>query len=177
MRRLLRKLRLTNSVKVIALVVFVFGGASLPSLAASYYPTRLDDPKAVYLTKDKFPIHGDGVADDSDALQQAIDRVQETSQQGIVFVPEGRYRITRTIYVWPGVRVIGYGVTRPVILLGKNTPGFQQGIGYMVFFAGGRAGHESEGPRRSQARHISSQPFPGTVPPVLDLIDANPGTF
>ena len=177
MQRLLRRPRLTNSVGVIALVVFVFGGASLPSLAASYYPIRLDDPKAVYLTKDKFPVHGDGVADDSDALQQAIDRVQETSQQGIVFVPEGRYRVTRTIYVWPGVRVIGYGATRPVIFLGKNTPGFQQEIGYMVFFAGGRAGHEGEGTRRSQARHVSNQPFLGTVPPALDVIDANPGTF
>src|ERR1700761_4485792 len=177
MQRLLRRPRLTNSVRVSALVIFVFGGASLPSLAASYYPIRLDDPKAVYLTKDKFPVHGDGVADDSDALQQAIDRVQETSQQGIVFVPEGRYRVTRTIYVWPGVRVIGYGATRPVIFLGKNTPGFQQEIGYMVFFAGGRAEHEGEGTRRSQARHVSNQPFPGTVPPSNNVIDANPGTF
>src|SRR5579872_6344322 len=119
MRRILRRLKLTNSARMIALVVFVLGGAIRSSLAASYYPVRLDDPKAVYLTKDKFPVHGDGVADDSDALQQAIDRVQETSQQGIVFVPEGRYQISRTIYVWPGVRVIGYGATRPVIFLGK----------------------------------------------------------
>src|SRR5580698_9965827 len=163
--------------KIVALTLLALFGVSLCSSAASYYPLRLDDPKAVYLTKDKFPVHGDGVADDSDALQQAIDRVQETSQQGIVFVPEGHYRITRTIYVWPGVRIIGYGATRPVIVLGKNTPGFQQGVAYMVFFAGGRAGHEGAGQHRTQTRHASDQPFPGTVPPAMDVIDANPGTF
>src|ERR1700744_4840252 len=103
MRRLVQKIRLKNFPGMTALIIFFCLGADLSSLAASYYPIRLDDPSAVYLTKDKFPVHGDGIADDSDALQQAIDRVQETSQQGIVFVPEGRYRITRTIYVWPGV--------------------------------------------------------------------------
>ena len=163
--------------KIVALTLLALFGVSLCSSAASYYPLRLDDPKAVYLTKDKFPVHGDGVADDSDALQQAIDRVQETSQQGIVFVPEGRYRISRTIYVWPGVRIIGYGATRPVIVLGKNTPGFQQSIAYMMFFAGGRPGHEGAGQHRIQTRHASDQPFPGTVPPAMDVIDANPGTF
>ena len=74
--------------------------------AASYYPLRLDDPKAVYLTPDRFPVHADGVADDSDALQAAIDRAADHGE-GILFVPSGRYRITRTIYVWPAVRVIG----------------------------------------------------------------------
>ena len=56
---------------------------------ASYYTQRLNDPKAVYLTKESFAAQGDGVADDTFALQRAIDRVQETTHQGIVFVPEG----------------------------------------------------------------------------------------
>ena len=135
-----------------------------PLLAASYYPVRLDDPTAVYLTPDKFPVHGDGIADDSDAIQQAIDQVEATTKQGIVFIPSGRYRITKTIYVWPAVRLIGYGPTRPVLVLGKNTPGFQQGIGYMVMFAGGRHPYSHSGP------------FPGTVP-ATEVEDANPGTF
>ncbi len=135
-----------------------------PLLAASYYPARLDDPTAVYLTPDKFSVHGDGVADDSAAIQQAIDQVESTTKQGIVFIPSGRYRITKTIYVWPAVRVIGYGPTRPVFVLGKNTPGFQQGIGYMVMFAGGRHPYRHTGP------------FPGTVP-ATEVEDANPGTF
>ena len=121
-----------------ALVVLMVSSARL--CADSQYPARLDDAKAVYLTPDHFPVHADGVADDSDALQQAINKVQETTTQGILFLPSGRYRITRTIYIWPSIRVIGYGKTRPVLVLGANTPGFQQGPAYMVFFTGGRPG-------------------------------------
>lgn len=123
--------------------------------AKSYYTERLEDPKAVYLTPDRFPVRADGVADDSAALQQAIDRVEETTRTGIVFIPEGVYRLGRTVCVWPGVRLIGYGARRPVLLLGANTPGFQDGAGkYMLYFAGGR-------PR------AAGQP----------VRDGNPGTF
>ncbi len=116
--------------------------AAMPLCGASYYTVRLDDPKAVYLTREGFPVHGDGAGDDTDALQRAIDRVQETDGQGIVFVPEGRYRLSRTINVWPGIRLIGYGATRPVLVLGENTPGYQDPDRekLMVFFAGGRRG-------------------------------------
>src|SRR5664279_3921678 len=116
----------------IAVVGIILAGA--PAWAASYYTVRLDDPKAVYLTP------SDGTADDTAAIQQAIDKVQETTNQGIVFVPEGRYRIASTINVWPGIRVIGYGANRPVFVLGENTPGYQDPNAekYMVFFAGGR---------------------------------------
>ena len=37
--------------------------AAAPLWGASYYTVRLDDPKAVYLTRDSFPVHGDGVGD------------------------------------------------------------------------------------------------------------------
>jgi len=143
-------------------------GFVLPSSGASFYPTRLEDSKAVYLTPDQFPVHADGKADDSEAIQAAINKVQETTGWGIAFVPAGRYRITRTIYVWPGVRVIGYGATRPVFVLADGTPGFQQGIGDMFFFTGFR-------PRGgSSARPLTP---PGTVPENLTIADANPGTF
>ncbi len=137
---------------------------AVSAFASSYYPLRLDDAKAVYLTPDNFAVHGDGVADDSDALQQAIDKVQETTNQGILFVPAGRYRLTKTIYVWPGIRLIGFGATRPVFVLGANTAGFQQAPKYMVFFAGGRPGHGRE-PRNSNSAGEDTPP------------DANPGTF
>ena len=101
-----------------------------PAAADSYYKDRLEDARAVYLTRENFSVHGDGIGDDSDALQQAIDKVQETTYQGILFVPAGRYRLTRTIYIWPGIRVIGYGKTRPVLVLGANTPGYQEGPAY-----------------------------------------------
>jgi hypothetical protein len=73
---------------------------------ASYYPVRIEDAKAVFLTPDNFPIHGDGAGDDSAAIQAAIDRASEHGE-GILFVLSGRYRLTRTIYLWPAVRVIG----------------------------------------------------------------------
>src|SRR5208283_2616372 len=102
-------------------VGIVLLGSCLPSRAASYYPARLDDPKAVYLTQDRFPVRGDGNADDSAAIQAAVDRVQATTDEGILLIPEGRYRVTRTIYVWPGVRLIGYGEKRPVFVLANRT--------------------------------------------------------
>ena len=85
-------------------------------------------------------------------IQQAIDKVQAGTGQGIVFVPEGKYRITKTIYVWPAIRVIGYGAARPVFLLGKSTPGYQDPSqeNYMVFFAGGRPGAGRGGPAERQ---------------------------
>jgi hypothetical protein len=125
----------------------------MPMFASSYYPSRPEDARAVYLTSADFPVKGDGIADDSAALQQAIDRVQEKTNQGLLFIPAGRYRISRTIYIWPGIRLIGYGPTRPVFVLAANTPGFQHDPAYMFFFAGAR-------PR-------------GNEPPP----DANPGTF
>ena len=148
------------------------------SRGASFYPARLDDPTAVYLTADQFPVHGDGKADDSEAIQAAIDKVPERAGGGIVFVPEGRYRITRTIYVWPGVRVIGYGSTRPVFVLADATPGYQQGIGYMFFFTGGRprTGRPSGG-RGFPGFNFRPLPIAGTVPPNPAIPDASPGTF
>ena len=127
--------------------------AIAPALAASYYPIRLDDPKAVYLTGAR----GDGVADDSDAIQNAIDKARESADCGIVFIPEGRYRLAKTIYVWASARLIGYGAKRPVFLLAPNTPGYQDAANenYMVFFSG------APGPGGRSGR-----------PP-----DANPGTF
>src|ERR1035441_4813106 len=105
-----------------------------PTRAASYYSQHLADSKAVHLV-------GPSGGDDAAALQQAINQVQETRGQGIVFVPEGRYRINNTLYVWPGIRLIGYGPTRPVLVLPANTPGFQDASHekVMVFFAGNRS--------------------------------------
>jgi hypothetical protein len=144
---------------------------AFPAGAASVFHTRLDDPKAVYLSAEAFGAHADGQADDSAAIQAAIDKAGNNAQAGIVFVPQGRYRLTRTIYVWPGVRVLGYGTTRPIFVLAQNTPGFQTGVGVMVVFTGSRPG--------DPARVGSRVPFPppGSVPPNDAIADANPGTF
>jgi sugar lactone lactonase YvrE len=155
--------------------IVLFCMASQAQASASYYPQRLDDPQAIYLTTDNFPVHGDGVADDSGAIQAAIDRAAEHGE-GIVFVPAGRYRLTRTIYVWPAVRVIGYGKTRPVFVLADNTPGYQQGLGYMFLFAAGKR-RSQPGPRIDFATDRPAEPIAGTVPLDASIPDANPGTF
>jgi hypothetical protein len=136
--------------------------------AQSVYTRAPDEPAAVRVDG-----VGDGRADDSAAIQQAIDKAATKGRGGggIVFLPEGTYRISRTVYLWPGVRIFGIGAKRPVILLGANTPGFQRGVAHMLIFAGARPG---EGSR--QGGQVAFPP-PGSVPFNKDVPDANPGTF
>ncbi len=152
--------------------------ASAPLWAGSYYPIRLEDPKAVYLTPENFPVRGDGTADDTAAIQAAINKVQETTREGVVLVPEGRYRISRTIYVWPGIRVIGYGANRPVFVLGENTPGYGDPAGesYMLFFAGSRPGAGGRGGRGGGRGGPNAQPAGRGAAPQTPG-DAGAGTF
>ncbi len=140
---------------VAALALFA---AVPPAWPSSYYPVRLDDPKAVYLTREGFGVIPDGTADATAGIQRAIDKVQETKKYGIVFIPEGRYRLTHTLCIWPGIRLIGYGAARPVLFLAPSTPGYQSPgrENYLLFFAGYRPATLA----------------PGHLPP-----DANPGTF
>lgn len=130
-------------------LVTVCLGMSSRAWPASFYPQRLDDPRAVYVEPS-----ADG--NDTAALQNALDRVQETTGQGIVFLAPGRYRLTETLFIWPGIRLIGYGGERPVLVLPAQTPGFGDATHekVMIFFAGRRPRSEGD-----------------SVP------DANPGTF
>ena len=152
------------------LCVLLLGVSSFAS-ASSAFTTRLDDPKAVYLTAQEFGVHGDGVDDDTAAIQAAIDKAKGNAREGIVFVPAGRYRLTRTVYLWPGVRLIGYGSTRPVFVLPDNTPGFQTGVGVMVMFTG-----SSPAAILRAGKRVPFPP-PGSVPPNDNVADADEGTF
>jgi sugar lactone lactonase YvrE len=115
--------------------LMVLGGELAASARAdSVFQQRPDDARAVYFSKE-LGAHADGITDDSAALQAALDRMR----QGIVFIPEGKYRIAKTVYVPMGVRIIGYGATRPVFVLAPNTPGFQEGDRrYMFWFTDSR---------------------------------------
>src|SRR5579863_2104094 len=146
-------------------------GVSSFAFASSVFTTRLDDPKAVYLTSQDFGAHGDGVSDDTTAIQTAIDKAEGGVREGIVFIPSGRYRLTRTIYLWPGVRLIGYGATRPVFVLADNTPGFQTGEGVMVMFTGA-----SPAAILRSGKRVPFPP-PGSVPPNDHVADADEDTF
>jgi hypothetical protein len=156
------------------LPVMVSLAISSPVFAASVFTTRPDDPAAVYVTPEDFGVRGDGATDDAGEIQAAVDKAAASFGGGIVFLPSGRYRVTRTIYVWSGVRVVGYGATRPVLLLADNTPGFQKGIGLMVLFSGGRPAVAGRG---GGGRGRVPFPPPGTVPPNENVADANQGTF
>jgi hypothetical protein len=161
----------------IVLLLLVTLSVTPNCLASSAYPTRLDDPAAVYLTADEFHVHGDGKEDDSAAVQAAIDKLQAAKGEGVVFIPPGRYRLSRTIYLWPGVRVIGYGSQRPVFVLGENTPGYQNGIAYMFFFAGALPRPQGAARAPRFAYHPPPTPRGVVPPPEHNVPDANPGTF
>jgi hypothetical protein len=164
-----------KSDRIVLPVLSVILGCGPPLRAQPVFSTRLDDPEAIYLRSAKFSAHGDGIGDDSASLQAAINAAEAEHVQGIVFVPEGRYRITRTIYVLPGVRIIGYGTHRPVFVLPDNTPGYQGDLGYMFFFAGGRP--DSTHAHFHFPMRPNQPPTPGTVPPNNAIPDANAGTF
>ncbi|HVW72928.1 MAG TPA: glycosyl hydrolase family 28-related protein [Rhizomicrobium sp.] len=145
--------------------------ASAPAFAAStsVFTSKPDDPKAAYVQD--FGARGDGRSDDSAALQAAIDKVATTRLGGTVFIPAGRYRLTRTIFVWDAVRLIGYGATRPVFVLADNTPGFQKGVADMVLFSDNGPSALKPGARPAAV------PPQGAVPANNNVADANSGTF
>jgi len=118
----------------LALLLAVGASAALaaPTPSVSAYPAMPIDPRAVVVHAT-----GDGSSDDSGAIQAAIDSAANQGQGGIVFLPSGRYRITRSILIPLSVRVYGVGPTRPVFVLAPNTPGFQKGVANMVIFTGG----------------------------------------
>jgi len=136
----------------------------LPAFAGStsVYLTQPNDPRAITVKG-----VGDGRADDSAAIQQAIDAAAKGGQGGLVFLPSGRYRISRTIFVRSAVRVFGVGATRPVIVLGDDTPGYAAGVGAMVSFTGEDQYRVGKVP----------VPPPTSVPANPNIYDATSSTF
>jgi sugar lactone lactonase YvrE/polygalacturonase len=138
------------------------GPAQAGAAGVSVFPAIPDEPRAVIVKA-----RGDGRADDSDAIQQALDKARDKTGHGLVFLPSGRYRITRTLVVPAGVRIFGAGATRPVIVLAPRTPGFQAGVSTMIVFAGGDQYDVGKVP----------VPVPSVVPRDRIVRDANSGTF
>jgi sugar lactone lactonase YvrE/polygalacturonase len=141
------------------------GMVPVAAVAAPRTSTMLaapDDPHAVTVRG-----VGDGHADDTAAVQQAIDASRDKTGHGIVFLPSGRYRLSRSILVPAGVRVFGVGPTRPVLVLGDATPGFQTGVATLVVFTGDDQYRVGRVP----------VPIPTLVPPDDKVRDANSATF
>jgi hypothetical protein len=93
---------------------------------SSYYTQKPEDPDAVYFTPKDFNILADGKTDVTVQLQNAINQLKTDRNFGIMFIPEGHYLISKTIYIPASIRLIGYGKNRPQIILKKNAPGFQK---------------------------------------------------
>jgi hypothetical protein len=138
------------------LLLFVHASAIFTQ---SVFTQRPADPYAAYLERGAYGAAADGVADDTPAIQAAIDHAAATTGGGIVFIAEGQYRITHTVHLWSGIRLIGYGTHRPVFVLGANTPGYQEG-------------HEFLGTGRYMLQFASRQPAAGGP-----VVDANEFTF
>lgn len=113
-------------IHIFFLIVILAGGIQAQN-PRSVFTDRPVDTAAVYFTPEYFPIKADGSADVSNALQEALNAAKhKESGCGILFVPEGVYKLSKTIYVPAGVRLIGYGAKRPVFVLTKNAPGFRE---------------------------------------------------
>lgn len=142
-------------------VWLALAGAAASAQSPSWLTEPPPDPRAITVDA-----AGDGVADDSAALQAAIDAAYHGGGGGLVFLPSGRYRLTRTVFLWSGVRLFGAGPTRPVLVLADATAGFQDGLATMLMFSGG-------GPA---SRFPPAFPPPDSVPFDPNISDANPAT-
>jgi Pectate lyase superfamily protein len=61
-----------------------------------------------------FGAKGDGIADDTDAIQKAIDTAGnysrgQASNGGIVYLPAGVYQVSRTLHISQAVKILGHG--------------------------------------------------------------------
>ncbi|MGN6374003.1 MAG: glycosyl hydrolase family 28-related protein [Sphingomonas sp.] len=156
------RVRQSINLGLAASVAALLSTSALAAPSPSVFATAPNDARAVTVQA-----AGDGSTDDTGALQAAIDAAYAKGGGGIVFLPSGRYRLTHTLYVRPGVRLFGVGKTRPVFVLADNTPGFQKGVATMIIFAG-------NGPDSSARVPF---PPPDSVPANPNIADANSGTF
>ena len=92
----------------------------------SYYTERMTDESAIYLEKGTFGIAGDGITDDTKAIQAAVKYLWERDAYGVVFLPEGQYLVSDTIYMPKAIRLIGYGRKRPLIRLQDHCVPFEE---------------------------------------------------
>ncbi len=94
------------------------GGAGLAILAAAgtAHVASSAAPPGTMISARDFGAIGDGVADDTDALQRVFEATLAGRQAAMVVIPPGRYRVTRTIDVTSAERPEGNVTQRAGIL-------------------------------------------------------------
>lgn len=95
----------------------------------SVYQERFEDAMGIFFTKEEFPELEENKDDVSGILQQAIGRLVEEQSYGILYIPEGEYRLKDTVKIPPSVRLIGYGKNRPVFILPEDAGGYDGDTG------------------------------------------------
>ena len=134
-------------------IMFFFSSFDTFSSNASVYSVAFTDPSALDMAEDG-PFQISPNSDITKTLQNAIDHVANSSVFGVILIPSGNYHISDTLFVWKGIRLIGYGNSRPTFILPANTPGYAESEPkYLLHFA-------------------SNKPETGKP-----FRDANPGTF
>lgn len=107
-----------DSARLMTLCLAVIGWAVVPIAAEE--TVRVD---ALVRNVRDFGARGDGVADDTQAIQAAIG-----SGTGITYFPSGTYVVSQELKVWGeygNAQLVGnYSGERPVLLLKAKTPGF-----------------------------------------------------
>jgi hypothetical protein len=74
-----------------------------------------------------FGARGDGLADDTAAIQAALDHRRGNQYEkapAIVYLPAGTYRITDTLILWKWTHLVGDSIAPPTIVLAARSPGF-----------------------------------------------------
>lgn len=61
-------------------------------------------------------------------LQAAVDELKREKGYGIVFLEEGDYLLSDTLYIPKAIRLIGWGKRRPVLILQNYCTGFQKDV-------------------------------------------------
>jgi hypothetical protein len=96
------------------------------SLAAAFSRPDQPSPQAVSVVR----VHGafgDGVHDDTQAIQSALDRVAAAGG-GVALLPPGEYAVTRTLHIEPGAFLRGSGTRATSIVVSPSLP-MQGGYG------------------------------------------------
>lgn len=101
----------------------------------SVFPFLPEDPAAFIFTDERFGACPDGTKDNTLALQTAINTLEETVREGILFIPEGTYLFEGQIDLWPRIRLIGFGGKRPRFVLKDHAQGYEGPLSAYLFFS------------------------------------------
>ncbi|WP_269522644.1 glycosyl hydrolase family 28-related protein [Coraliomargarita parva] len=77
--------------------------------AMNFMPDQVEVPGCYFDVKEDFGAVGDGKADDTDAIQAAIDAARAHGKFAQVYLPHGEYRVTRPLRLEGGDYVFGGG--------------------------------------------------------------------